>query len=249
MSPSGSSRRCVSPVAIAILVAAVACGDPYVRTNPYDNVVPVAVTIQGPDTLYSFREQGQYTATSDPSFPDSSFQYASSDSFALLPAAHGTFTSLAPPLYPAVRTATVIAGVGAYDTEPPLAGAVSGPAPHVTEYRHVAYKVVVMTQLVTNISLRCPDTHGCDTVSAGGTWSVWVDGKDANGHNIVALTSSVANPTTGAVVATFATHDTTIATVVPVGIRASTVTAKKTGTTWIVATRGTLLDSLQLVVK
>jgi hypothetical protein len=230
------------------MVAAVACGDPYMRTNPYDDAVPVTVTISGPETLYSFREQGQYTATSVPAFPDSSFEYASSDSFVFSPAAHGTFTSLAPPEYPAVRTATVVAGVGAYDTQPP-SGGLAGPAGHITSFRHVAYKVVVLTQRVTQISLRCPDVHACDTIPAGGTWSVWVDGKDANNHNIVALTSSVANPATGLAVATFTTRDTTVATVVPVGRRASTVTAKKPGTTWIVATRDTLKDSIRLVVK
>jgi hypothetical protein len=109
--------------------------------------------------------------------------------------------------------------------------------------------VVYQTQRVTRIQLRCPDTHACDTVSTGGGWSVWVDGFDALNERIYALTSATANPATGTVIATFAVRDTTIASVSPVGIRAANVTALKSGTTWIVGTRGTLLDSLQLVVQ
>jgi hypothetical protein len=102
---------------------------------------------------------------------------------------------------------------------------------------------------VTHIALRCPDTHACDTLSAGGAWSVWVDGLDALNQKIQALTSATANPPTGTAIATFAARDPSIVAVAPVGIRASNVTALHTGSTWIVATRGTLLDSLQLVVR
>ena len=243
------ARRPVPLLAFAVLVAAFACGDPYRHTNPYDPAVPVTLTISGPDTLFSYREQGQYTAKADPAFPDSAFQFASSDSFVFLPAGPGTYTSLAPPLYPATRTATVIAGVGAIDTQPATAGAVSGPAPHIVEYRHVAYKVVVLTQRVTQIQLRCPDIHSCDTLAVGSAWSVWVDGKDAHNQPIVALTKSGLNPATGTPVATFVSRDTTVASVSPLGIRAATATARKTGSTWIVATRDVLLDSLRLVVR
>ena len=55
--------------------------------------------------------------------------------------------------------------------------------------------------------------------------------------------------TTGTPMATFTSRDTTVASVTPVGIRAATVTARKSGTTWIVATRNSLLDSLQLTVR
>jgi hypothetical protein len=51
------------------------------------------------------------------------------------------------------------------------------------------------------------------------------------------------------VFATFAVRDPSVAGVTPVGIRVATVTARKSGTTWIVGTRGALLDSLQLVVQ
>jgi len=65
----------------------------------------------------------------------------------------------------------------------------------------------------------------------------------------VALTAATTNPLTGTPVATFVSRDTTVASVLLIGIRAATVTARKTGTTWIVATRGSLFDSLALVVR
>jgi hypothetical protein len=122
-------------------------------------------------------------------------------------------------------------------------------AVQTTVWRHEGSKSVVVTQRVVRIQLRCPDTHACDTLSAGAAWSVWANGYDALGQPIFALVSSTANPATGTPIATFVARDTTIASVAPVGIRAATVTARKTGSTWIVATRGPLLDSLQLVVR
>jgi hypothetical protein len=108
---------------------------------------------------------------------------------------------------------------------------------------------VVLTQRVVSISLRCPDTHACDTLSVGDTTSVWVDGRDANHAQIIALTSSIANPPTGTPIAVYAARDPSIISLTPRGIRATVATALKTGTTWIVGTRGSLLDSLQLVVR
>jgi hypothetical protein len=233
-----------------VLAAFVACGDPYAHTNPYDPAVPEAITITGPDTTYSWFEEAQYTATTSPGFPDSSLEWVSSDVSAFVPAGNGVFTTgqlEPPPLYPATRSVTITVGIGGYDTTgQPVA---NGPEPLVRAWRHTGSKVVVNTQRVTSILLRCPDTHACDPVSVGGAFSVWVDGFDALNHKIVALFNTVTNPATGTVVATFAVRDTSIASVVPVGIRASTVTALKTGTTWIVATRGLLLDSLQLGVR
>jgi hypothetical protein len=249
MSATHSARRCVSPVVIAVLVAAVACGDPYVRTNPYDNLVPVTITISGPDTIYNYRQQGHFAATSVPAFPDSAFQFSSSDTFSFAPAGPGNWIAIGTPLYPKVGAVTLFAGVGAIDTQPRDAGNVSGPAPHVTAWRHQTSKIVYLTQRVVRILLRCPDVHSCDPVSAGSTWSVWVDGFDATNQKIASLFSATANPATGTAIATFASRDSTIATVVPVGIRAATVTARKSGATWIVATRDTLRDSLKLVVR
>lgn len=233
-------------VGAAALAVAIACGDPYKHTNPYDPVFPVTVTVAGPDSLFSQGEFAQYTASSDPVFPDSSFEFGDSDSTSFLPAGPAGFVSRDPPLYPQVRLVNVIAGLGAVDTFVPKA--VPGPAQRITIFRHAATKTVVLTQRVVKISLRCPDTHACDTLSVGDTTSVWVDGRDANNAQIIALTSSSANPPTGTAIATFVVRDPTIASLTTTGIRASIVTALKTGTTWIVGIRGTLLDSLQLVV-
>ena len=231
----------------AVLVVALACGDPYQHTNPYDPIHPVTVSVVGPDTLFSFEQVAQFGGQSDPAFPDSAFQFGVTDSIAFVPAGVGAFIARETPLWPALDSVTVIAGVGAIDTFlPPPAG---GVAIRQTIFRHAATKIVFLTQRVVRIQLRCPDTHACDTVSVGGSWSVWTDGFDAGNQEIVALHSSVANPATGSAVATYAVRDPTVATFTPVGIRAATVTALKSGSTWIVGTRGTLLDSLKLVVQ
>lgn len=249
-------RRCAPLVSAAVLVVAVACGDPYKHTNPYDPIFPVSVTIVGPDTLFSYFENGNYGAVTVPTFADTSLRFASSDSAQLPPvgsqAGIGTFRNgglVAPPLWPATRTVTISVGVGAYETLSTTAGSAVGKAPLVTAFRHTASKTVVLTQRVTRIQLRCPDTHACDTISAGGTWSVWVDAFDALNQQVAALHNPTTNPSTGTPVATFAVRDTTVASFLPVGIRAAAVTARKTGKTWIVGTRGTLLDSLPLVVR
>ena len=49
-------------------------------------------------------------------------------------------------------------------------------------------------------------------------------------------------------VATYVSRDSTIARATPIGIRVAKVSGVKSGTTWIVATRGALADSLQVVV-
>jgi hypothetical protein len=244
----GATRhRRAALAGFAGLVAAVACAEPYRHTNPYDPLYPVTVTIVGPDTVFNFEQVAQFSGQSDPAFPDSAFQFGVTDSAAFVPAGVGAFAAFATPLWPEYTTVTVIAGVGAIDTF--LAPPAGGTAIRQTFFRHATTKMVVLTQRVVRIQLRCPDTHACDTVSVGGTWSVWTDGFDAGNQQIVALHSPVANPATGPPVATYSIRDPTIATFAPVGIRAARVTALKSGTTWIVGTRGTLLDSLKLVVQ
>jgi hypothetical protein len=239
-------RRSIVLVGAAALAVAIACGDPYKHTNPYDPAYPVTVTVIGPDTLFSQGEFAQFSAISDPVFPDSSFQYGDTDSSSFLPAGPAGFVSRNPPLYPQVRLVNVLAGLGAIDTFVPMA--VPGPAQRKVFYRHTGTKTVVLTQRVVSISLRCPNTHACDPLSVGDTTSIWVDGRDASSAQIIALTSSSANPASGTPVATFVARDPSIASLAPSGIRATIVTALKTGSTWIVGTRGALLDSLQLVV-
>jgi hypothetical protein len=248
-------------IGIAVLVFAVSCGEPYLHLNPYDPDTPVTAAITGPDTLFSLGDIGQFSATFTPAFPDSAvvwaadtvtiFQddttYVSDGSVYLQAGKSGQFQSINPPLEPATLTIAVEALVGQIDT---VVGRCT-PECHAVktvQYRHAGYKSLVITQRITRILLRCPDTHACAPLSVGGITSAWVDGFDALGHQIVALTGAAVNPDTGAVVATFLSRDSTIANVKPNGIRAANVTALKTGSTWIVATRKTLLDSLQITV-
>jgi hypothetical protein len=242
-------RRGATVASALALAIAVACGDPYLHTNPYDGLYPVAVTVNGPDTVLSFGQTAQYVGSSNPAFPDTAFSYGVTDSIAFSPASVGAFIANSTPLWPLYTTVTVIVGVSAYDTIVPNPKMPVGPGLALRQYRHASTKTVVLTQRVVRIQLRCPDTHACGTVPVGGTWAVWADGLDALNEQIVALHSLVANPATGTPVATYSVRDTTIASFAPVGIRAATVTALKTGTTWIIGTRGSLSDSLQLVVQ
>ena len=254
----------VAVVAAVALGAAAGCGDPYLHTNPYDPVYPMEFAITGPDSLFSYGEIAQYTVQTTPAFPDTGFRWdidtvtvvnprdgtdtVVDGGTVFLPAGPGAYQSISPPLEPATVTISIVASLGQIDTT------VARCRPQcmtvqTEQQRHTGYKSIVLTQRVPRIRLRCPDTQACDTLAVGGTWSVWVDGFDALGRQIAALTSSVANPPRGPPVVTYVTRGTTIATVMPVGIRVGTVTARKSGTTWIVATRGALADSLQLVVQ
>ena len=256
--------------AFVVLAAFFACGDPYLHSNPYDPLVPVAVTILGPATLFSYNERGQYSAQSTPAFPDTAFQFQSSDSAAFFPSGPGGFTSMAPPLYPATSTVRIAALLGQIDTTTdnpdldcplpaPCSTAACQPPPpcyvsstHALAWRHSGSKDVILTQRIVRIQLRCPADHACDTLSAGSVWTVWADGFDALNFQAVALTGVNANPAVSSdtpIFGTFAVRDSTIATIMPVGIRVATVTALKPGLTWIVGTRGALVDSLRLVVR
>ena len=259
-------------LAAAALVVAIACGDPYLHTNPYDPVVPVAYTFTGPDTLFSLGEIGQYRVQTTPAFPDSAFIWVI-DTAQRFPvsvngdttvngtvyasvAGNGSIQVRTLPLEPVSTTIGLHADIGTIDTlyNVLLPGVLIGEFQQFEVVkgvlaRHIGTKLIVMMQRVTRIQLRCPVTHACDTLSAGSTWSVWVDGFDALNKQIATLTSSTANPASGAPVVTYAIRDTTIALSSPVGIRSTTITALKSGTTWVVATRGALLDSLQLVVQ
>ena len=256
----------------AILVVAIACGEPGPRNNPYDPLYPVTATMSGPDTLFSDLEVAQFNAQFMPSFPDTGITWGVGPvtvvsgvcdttvdgSHFLQAAGAGAFRSIAPPLEPATVSITVAASVGAIDTTVSRDTIVAPCTPFTAatfvtirtqQYRHSVYKTVIVMQRPMRIELRCPATHACEPVAVGGSWSVWVDGSDALGNPIHALASPTSNPQAGTPVATYASRDTTIASVVPVGVRAATALARKSGTTWIIATRGALVDSLQLVVK
>ena len=229
-------------------MAAFACGDRYLHTNPYDPQTAFEYKIVGPDTLFSAGEFAQYSLQSTPAFPDTAGVWGSS-SVDFRPANHGQFQLWNPPLWPNTSTVQLIVAIGQFDTITTLS-LPSGPvAKQTTMDRRTLSRNVVVTQRLMSIRLRCPDTHACDTLAVGAVWSVWVDGFDALSGQITGLTNPATNPATGAPIATFGTRDTTIASVSPIGIRASTVSAKKSGTTWIIATRGGLVDSLRLVVR
>jgi hypothetical protein len=261
-------------------VAAIACGDPYAATNPYDPAVPVQFTITGPDTLFSLGEAAQYRAATTPPFSDTSFVWETDTfynylkylppspptspiddgSLFLAGAGAGGYTSLAPPLEPNVYKIAIAVLVGDVDTTLQIAGAGGGTITIQTKQpRHVGYKTVVVTQRLVRIQLRCPDTHACAPMAVGDSAFLWVDGFDALGHQITALTNPSANPavgdpqaapnTTNQAVATYVSRDSTVAAVFPVGSRVGRVTARKPGTAWIVVTHLAVADSLQVIVQ
>ncbi len=254
------------PVVLAIFALIAACGDPYGATNPYDPDYPVTFTITGPDTLFSAGQLAHFTVQTAPAFPDTAFRWTSDTATVFVPGSGfdiidgtrllapsqppGTFTAIAMPLEPATATVAVAVFVGSVDTTVQRYIAPDYVIVHTIEPRHVGYKSVVLMQRLTRIQLGCPVIHACDTLSFGSaSWSVSVDGLDANNNHIARLPGADPNPSTGAPVAIFSVRDSTIASISAVGIRAATVTALKPGSTWVLATRGALVDSLQVVAR
>lgn len=146
-------ERCIVAIGAAAVLGALACGDPYKHTNPYDPAYPVQVTVVGPDSLFSYNEIGQFGAVSSPAFPDTAFGFASSDSASFPPVGSPPGTAsfrngglIAPPLWPLTRTVAVSAGVGAIDTLAATAGSAVGRAPQVKLWRHSGFKQVVLTR-------------------------------------------------------------------------------------------------------
>jgi hypothetical protein len=274
MTDARSRRRNRTRALLAVIVTmASACGDPYAATNPYDPDYPVRFTITGPDTLFSLGQSAQYTATTVPAFSDTSFVWATDTVYnylKYLPEAtspiddgslflkgngSGSYQSIAPPLEPNVYNIAIVVAVGSVDTTVSRNYATI----QTTQPRHIAYKTVVVTQRLVRIQLRCPDTHSCAPLAVADSAFIWVDGADALGHQIVALTNPSANPPVGdpqatfgatnRAVATYVSRDSTIAAVSAVGSRVGRVIARKPGSTWIVATHLTVSDSLQIVVQ
>jgi hypothetical protein len=257
-------RKLLAVFAIFALIAA--CGDPYGATNPYDPDFPVTFAITGPDTIFSAGQLAHFTVQTTPAFPDTAFRWESDTATVFVPGSGftivdgatllapsqppGSFESITMPLEPATVTVAVAALVGSVDTTLQRYIAPNYVTVHAIEPRHVGYKSVVLMQRLTRIQHLCPAAHACDTLSLGSArWSMFVNGFDANNNPIATLPGADLNPSTGAPVAIFSVRDTTIATVSPVGIRAATVTALKAGSTWILATRGALVDSLQVVAR
>jgi hypothetical protein len=241
-------RRVVGLASATVLVASFACGDPYRHNNPYDPQTPFEFSIAGPDTLFSIGEFGQYALKSTPALSDTAGTWSSS-SLDLRPAVPGQFQLWTPPLWPETETVQIFNSIGKFDTTVTTSLPNGSVAKQITMDRRSLSRTVVLTQRLVRIRLRCPDTHACGTLIAGAAWSVGVDGFDALDAQIIGLTNPATNPVTGTPIAIFISRDTTVASVSPVGIRAATVTARKSGSTWIVATRNSLLDSLQLTVR
>lgn len=249
MSGARTNRGALLAAGAALCVLSYACGNDYLHTNPYDPAFPVTMTLEGPDTLFNLGEVGTYTVHTSPAFPDTAITFAASDTFEFVPSGPGNFESKAPPLWPATVQVAAYAYIGMTDTTISRSEGGATVTIQTKIPRHSAFKNVILTQKVTKLSLRCPDTNACDTLSAGNTWSVWADGFDAHGLRVYAFFSSTANPSTGPAFVTYTVRDTTIASASAVGIRVATVTARRTGTTWIVAARDALRDSLKLVVR
>lgn len=235
--------RWAALIGFVALVAAVACDD-YKRTNPFDPAVPIDslhLAVVGPDSLFTIGEIAEFTLGGTPVFTDPSEVWTVTNRYELDGEGTGTYDLFSAPLYPATDVVGVSVGMGYYNT--PSGG---------DAWLRTFSKYVVVTQRLVRIQLRCPDTHACDAQAAGGTWSIWVDGFDKGGHSVVGLEVPSTNPAKGLPIAAFLSRDTTIAAVTPVGIRAANVSAVRSGTTWIIATRvallDTLRDSLQVVV-
>jgi hypothetical protein len=281
-------RRC-SPrlvAAAAALAALIACGDPYLHTNPYDPAHAVEVNIVGPDTVFSVGEVAHYTAQITPAWPDTGVVWAI-DTFTnyfivpqgcisqvapgdtiLFGDGSGSYTAIRPPLEPYYFKIAIEVWLGTIDsiTDHGLCG---GGIATITLHqpRHIGYKEVVVMQRVTRIQLRCPNTYACPALAAGDTASIWADGFDARGNRTASFLST-SNPPNGNPIlpyastdtaiqraqrtnnplVTYASRDSTIARITPIGIRVAHVTAVSPGSTWIVAMRGVLTDSLQIVV-
>ncbi|HTR76727.1 MAG TPA: hypothetical protein VMH39_01395, partial [Gemmatimonadaceae bacterium] len=211
------AHRRVALFGLAALTVALACGDPYLHTNPYDSAVPVSFEFSGPDTLFSLGQIGRYHVQTTPPFPDSAFIWVvdtaqilktGSDSAVdgtqyVSNGGDGSIQVRTLPLEPVYTTIGLHADLGTIDTlynivlPTTVGGYEQWESIRGVLARHIGTKLVVLMQRVTRIQLRCPDTHACDTLSAGGAASVWVDGFDALGKQIAALTSSTANPATG----------------------------------------------------
>lgn len=138
------------PLAAVAIAIAIACGDPYVHTNPYDPAVPVEFNISGPDTLFADGDIGQYSANTTPAFPDSAVQWSSDNEDLLQPAGGGAFEdTFRAPLWPATATVRLLAKIGAIDTVGNNNSAL-GPAPPVKAWRHIGFKDVVVTRRAQN---------------------------------------------------------------------------------------------------
>jgi hypothetical protein len=219
------------------LTLCVACLD-IKHTNPFDPDTPLRVTIM-PETLFSVAGEVHFTFSTVPEITDPGPAWGGGNAD-LSPLGYaGSFFSHAAPLWPQTETVQVSIGVGRNNLLN---------LPHYS-YARVFNGSVVVTQRLVQLHARCPDTNICDTLSAGASWSVFMDGFDALGSGIAGLVTPTMNPPDVPAIAQFIVRDTSIASASPIGMRAASVTAKRSGSTWLIAQRDSLRDSLQLVVR
>ncbi len=182
-------RRPRALTAAVVLTAVIACGDPYLHTNPYDPAHPVEFTITGPDTLFSVGEIAQYTVQTNLPWSDTGLAWAIdtlTDPFIVPPPpplgcgnqvvsgdtilrgnGSGAYQSLVPPLEPYAFNIAIEVWLGSIDTTLSDDLCVITRTVQTNEPRHIGYKTVVVTQRVTRIQLRCPDTHACAPLAVG----------------------------------------------------------------------------------
>src|SRR5688572_508820 len=80
---------------LSLAVAGTAGCDGYVRTNPLDPEYPIALSIVGPDTIYSVNDTVTFQVTTEPSHPNLAFIWSAADParLELLPPTLGRFAS------------------------------------------------------------------------------------------------------------------------------------------------------------
>ncbi len=232
-------RAIRSPVIVssfAVLAVGVACFD-FAHRNPFDPATPLEVAIV-PETLFSVGGEIHFVFSTVPEIIDPTASWSGGNA-ELNPQGGGIFVSRAAPLWPQTETIPVSISVGRNDVL------------HLVSYQYsrVFGGSIVITQRLVRIQARCPDTHLCDTLSVGATASVFVDGSDALGSAISGLSSPAANPLGVTPIAQFIVRDSSIASASAIGMRVAVATARKSGSTWLVAQRDSLRDSVRIVVR
>jgi hypothetical protein len=236
-----SMRRAAVLAASASLVCAVACID-FRHTNPFDPIVPVTVTII-PETLFSVAGKVvQFSFAAVPPFTDPRAIWSVGSTDLYTTDGTGLLYSAAAPLWPKTDTIPIAIGIGLHALNNPF-------VTFSDSLTRTLNGSVIVTQRLVRIRARCAGALACDSLPVGATASVFIDGFDALGSGLSGLPDSTANPLTALPIFVFTVRDTTIATALPVGMRAATVTAKGVGSTWIVAQRDSLRDSLRITIR
>ena len=234
-------RRAAVLVASGSLVCALACID-FRHSNPFDPAVPVTVAIF-PETLFSVAGKLiQFSFATVPPLTDPKAIWAVATNDLYTMDGTGLLYSAGAPLWPKTDTVPIAIGIGLHALNDPF-------VPYSDSVTRTISGSVIVTQRLVRIRTRCAGAAACDSLTVGVTTSVFVDGFDALGSGLSGLADSMANPATDSSIVVFTIRDPTIATALPVGMRAATVNAKRVGSTWLVAQRDSLRDSLRITVR